>query len=389
MFELCNRRGHRSSELRPIPRCGFHILTVAVLAMFGLLAWALGVNAQETETVQGCSSLNVRALMLNDGWVLMRDDGKILTAETYCGGDEVSDDLFLFYLCGAKGWTYLAADGAEVLTIRSRLSAGAFSEGLAAVEKKVNQWGYMDRAGNLVIPARFVFAEPFSEGLAAVYLHKHWQYIDRSGKTVLTPRMAGKRLDFVSEFKHGATLVGFVGRHRAVTYRGLMDHSGQWIVKPTPNLEGELDNGMALLYSGDKVGFVDSAGHATIPPEFSGVSLLPFQEGLAAVYIEKDGELRAGFINLDGKWAIPARFEGALHFCGGLAPVKMAGSWGYIDRSGKTVIDPKFEDAQSFNAGTAVVLEREPDGNLHRKVIDRGGRVLYRSPSNTEIIRLD
>lgn len=383
------RRPRKSISLLTAPRRQLHHRYALFLAVLSLVQWPVTVSAQETEAVHGCSYVNVGAVSLDGGWALMRDDGKILTTEAYCSGGEASDGLFLFYRCGENGWAYLTADGTEVLlTQPGRLSAGPFSEGLAAVEKETNHWGYMDQAGNLVIAARFVFARPFNEGLAAVYLNKHWQYIDRTGRTVLRPKMLGKRTEFASEFKDGAALVGFA-RDEVVT-RGLIDHAGRWIVKPGPYLGGELENGMALFWSKDgKVGYVNRSGQLAISPKFSGASLLPFQEGIAAAYIKVNGQLKAGFIDKLGSWAIPPRFDGALHFCGGLAPVKFGDLWGYINQSGATAIGPRFEKAESFDAGTASVVERDSGGKLRSQIIDRTGRILYRSTGEWRTIQLD
>ncbi len=390
MVEMSKGRGPRKSvSLLAYPRRQPHPRYALFLAVLSLVSWPVTVSAQETEAVHGCSYLNVGAVSLDGGWALMRDDGKILTTEAYCSGGEASDGLFLFYRCGENGWAYLTADGTEVLrTQPGRLSAGPFSEGLAAVEKETNRWGYMDQAGNLVIAARFVFARPFNEGLAAVYLNKQWQYIDRTGRTVLRPKMLGKRTEFAFEFKDGAALVGFA-RHEVVT-RGLIDHTGRWIVKPGPHLGGELENGMALFWSKDgKIGYVDSSGQLAISPKFSGASLLPFQEGIAAAYIEVNGRLKAGFIDKLGNWAIPPRFDGALHFCGGLAPVKFGDLWGYINQSGATAIGPRFDKAESFDAGTASVVERDSEGKLRSEIIDRTGRILHRSTGEGQTIQLD
>ena len=66
------------------------------------------------------------------------------------------------------------------------------SEGLIAAQSATTKkWGYIDKTGKEVIP--FLYdnlknapgAEPFSDGLAAVYLHDKAAYIDKTGKTVI------------------------------------------------------------------------------------------------------------------------------------------------------------------------------------------------------------
>src|SRR5215831_13721765 len=46
------------------------------------------------------------------------------------------------------------------------------------------RFGYIDHAGKIVIPAQFVDAGIFDEGLAPVSIGKTWGYADHSGKLV-------------------------------------------------------------------------------------------------------------------------------------------------------------------------------------------------------------
>jgi hypothetical protein len=71
--------------------------------------------------------------------------------------------------------------------------AAEFSEGRAAV-KTGDQWGFIDKTGEMVIPPQFVVRfHPFfgyyrfSEGVAHVWVGKKWGYIDMAGKFVWGP----------------------------------------------------------------------------------------------------------------------------------------------------------------------------------------------------------
>lgn len=80
-----------------------------------------------------------------------------------------------------------------------------FSEGLAVVYKQDSTgkklFGYIDRAGKVVIPLQFTEAEPFSEGLAGVIVENNGQnynaYINHKGETVI------KNTRSISLFKNG------------------------------------------------------------------------------------------------------------------------------------------------------------------------------------------
>ena len=65
-----------------------------------------------------------------------------------------------------------------------------FAGGLAAV--RVGKGiGFIDRAGKLVIPARFMSAEDFSQGLAFACGKSGCGYIDRAGRGAFGPGFLG------------------------------------------------------------------------------------------------------------------------------------------------------------------------------------------------------
>ena len=81
--------------------------------------------------------------------------------------------------------------GAYVFPLRY-FSLLELSEGLIAAQSATTKkWGFIDKTGKVVIP--FLYdnlknapgAEPFSDGLAVVYLHDKAGYIDKTGKTVI------------------------------------------------------------------------------------------------------------------------------------------------------------------------------------------------------------
>jgi hypothetical protein len=71
-------------------------------------------------------------------------------------------------------WGYIDKAGEIVIQARFR-GVGYFSEGLAPVLPGYSPWGslwgYIDKAGKFVIEPQFSDAESFSEGLAAVALN--------------------------------------------------------------------------------------------------------------------------------------------------------------------------------------------------------------------------
>lgn len=67
--------------------------------------------------------------------------------------------------------------------------------------------------------------------------------------------------------------------------------------------------------------------------------------------IEKDGEIKWGYIDLAGKIAIPPSFDDARPFMEGLGVVRVGGLWGAIDANGTMVIQPIYPELASSSDG--------------------------------------
>lgn len=158
--------------------------------------------------------------------------------------------------------------------------------------------GYADRAGNVLITARYDFACSFHEGLAVV----------QQGKL-----------------------------------HGVIDPKGEWVIPPRFEDSGYLfTEGMLAVKLGGKWGFIDRTGKMVIEPRFDGLRF--FSEGLAAFnvggrYGAWRGEIkihggRWGFIDRTGRVVIEPRFLEAWYFRDGLADVKTEDGRTQIRRDG-------------------------------------------------------
>jgi hypothetical protein len=137
-------------------------------------------------------------------------------------------------------WGYIDERGRVLVELRYAVLRD-YSEGLAAaavldaerperpgvgrLERRNLKWGYVDRAGREVIPAKFISAGDFAEGLAAVNPggvggegggslcgpRGDYGYIDRTGAFVIKPQFT-----HASKFQNGRARVS-VGR---ITYAG-------------------------------------------------------------------------------------------------------------------------------------------------------------------------
>ena len=99
--------------------------------------------------------------------------------------------------------------------------SGTFSEGLARW-KMGNRYGYINKKGEVVIPARFNYTDHFSEGLAWSEINNKVGFIDKNGKIVIKPLFS-----HADNFKNGLARVIIENKV------GYIDKTGKYIWKPT------------------------------------------------------------------------------------------------------------------------------------------------------------
>lgn len=129
------------------------------------------------------------------------------------------------------GWHYIDAAGKLAIAKPHIVDNApeAFQEGLARYFDEKDRVGYFDESGQIVIRARYDYAEPFSDGLAGfcqdcrrVMYGEHWNmkggrwgYIDRKGTPVIFQRYEAAR-----PFKDGLAGVLLGGRWITIDRKG-------------------------------------------------------------------------------------------------------------------------------------------------------------------------
>jgi hypothetical protein len=292
-------------------------------------------------------------------WGYVDQTGKIVIEPKFPWAEEFHEGLAHVQVTGTVlgydgRWGYIDKGGQVVIepTYKRMLSdsdgvESVFSEGLAMVEGDETSIppknGFIDKTGKLVIPTRFTYAYPFSEGLAAVTESESgdsgWGYIDKTGNWVIP-----QQFDWATPFKSG---MAAINRKKNCGY---IDSSGKYQIHvPGPSGQhdcssvwGEFNDGLARNLFDTKYGFIDQSGKQTIPPKFDLTD--GFSEGLAAVRIGKEW----GYIDTTGKLVIQLKDISQAHpFHNGLAEVVTRdGEWGYIDKTGKYVWKPTLQGHQ-------------------------------------------
>lgn len=132
----------------------------------------------------GCFSEEVVAFNSGHGWGYMDRQGKIVIPNRFEFANEFSEGLAAVKVNGECA--YINKTGKTVIPPFPCELAGEFKEGLAKLEIKPLSWGYMDKTGKFPIPPQFTNAEDFSEGLAHVEVGYKHEFIDQSGRMVLS-----------------------------------------------------------------------------------------------------------------------------------------------------------------------------------------------------------
>ena len=142
------------------------------------------------------------------------------------------------------------------------MAGAGFSEGLSVVAYPHGKFGYINTEGGILIPMQFEFAQPFSEGLAAVRVDSKWGYIDKTGKFVIEPQFLG-----AGPFSEGLAAVGndFLRATRPregepTAASGFIDKQGKMVFSLPFDTATRFVNGISQVRVDDKLGYIDKTG---------------------------------------------------------------------------------------------------------------------------------
>ncbi|MCU0435504.1 MAG: WG repeat-containing protein [Bacteroidia bacterium] len=301
---------------------------------------------------------------------------------------------------------YIAKNGALVIPLQY-LEAGRFENGSAVVIDSLDQYHLIDHTGKTITRRAYDFIGPFSEGLARVSRNECTGFIDITGNELIECRPAefGNFSQGLAWMRDSTGRWGFINRKgetvippvydRAESFApdlpvrvrlnnrwGLINAQGQLLQPCIYTYIGPWSEGLALVVSDGKFGYLNAAGKIAVPINYlydrEQLGDNPFRNNSARVLLEK----KAGLIDSTGKLVLPRDFDDIKPFQEGFAPVSKKGKWGYADRLQKLRIPYTFEEAWPFVNGVAFV---RVNGNM--ALIDTKGNYVV-PPVLGEAVRL-
>lgn len=263
-------------------------------------------------------------------WGYIDRTGKIAIPPQFQGAAEFSEGLGRFLV-----WDRIQCGG----QMYNRENAPSAAFGLhdvtalmADCTRDYDQYGYVNKSGQVVVKPRFSMAKDFSEGLALVRVGSSttskYGFIDKTGAVVIPPQF-----DHALSFSEGfaAVLIGVQGGAGKGEW-GFIDRTGKFAIRPQFWLAFSFSEGLARAWKSPVAGgFIDRAGRFAFPPQYG--TLGDFSEGLATA---RSGDQPAVYIDRQGSPVLRLK-AGEWGFSDGLTIAGQHGMRVYVDRTGKTI----------------------------------------------------
>lgn len=201
--------------------------------------------------------------------------------------------------------------------------------------------GYINRKGEVAIPAEYDSLFSAEEGLFVGRKNGKYSIVDKTGIEVMT-------LDYdeVNSFSEGLAPVKRDGKF------GYIDEGGKEVVPPKYDEVNDFTEGLALVKRDGKYGYIDKTGKEVVPLKYD--SAYKFSDGLAEV--KADG--KEIFIDKTGKEVFSSSYDSVGYFSKNFAIVTRGRKYGVIDKTGKEIVPPEYDYVSIFSE-EAVAVQKD------------------------------
>lgn len=272
------------------------------------------------EEINDCSDGLVRVGNGSLQGFVSKDDGEEVISCKYTSANDFKDGISAVSENEFDTIKCIDTNGNTLFETSKYGGIGDFSDGLAfVVDKASENWGYINKTGQEVIPCIYKGAIDFSEGLAAVNVGDGWIYIDQTGNTVIDTKY-----ESAYEFNNGIAAVQCLG---------------------------SFENGNGYISD-----YINHKGESIVPDGYMASISGSFEYGLAPV--EKDtNNLREKdfrYIDSKGKFVLGS-YEDAQSFNGGIARITEQGTKKYIDTDGNVLYTVNLYEGSRSNDGDLII----------------------------------
>lgn len=281
-----------------------------------------------------------------DKWGLANTE-KVLVRPKYSFLELSHDEVFRVEV--KNKWGFINREGVEVLKpVYDSLST--FEDGVAEI--KINgEKGWIDRDFNLLGGRTFEETREFGQnGLAPVKADGLWGFINKAGQMVVEPQF-----DELGEFSDGTALASVAG------HWGSIDSEGNWLIEPEFDELLDFADGMAAArifvpkLRSARWGYINRDGQWVIKPTFE--KARSFTYGTADV----KSDSKWGRIDAEGNWVIEPRFDDIERWSEELSRAEHEGHQGVIDDAGKWLLQPEYDE---FKLGKDDMIWLWRDGKM-------------------------
>lgn len=268
-------------------------------------------------------------------------------------------------------WGFARRDGSWWVEPVFPQAPSAFCQGLAcALDPNGRGLGYLDERGAWAIEPQFLSAGSFSEGLAAAKdASGLFGYVDASGEWAIEPTFADARAFHEGLAAVSAPVLNENGDVERYAW-GYARQDGSWAIEPAYYGCTSFSDGLAVAATGAHSWQLVDKGGNVLAGELPGVKPQGFSAGLCAL-ADPVTELW-GYADTEGTLVIEQQFSSCrsfidVEYSGKFAPAKdrSTGLWGIIDSAGAWVKGgtPRFVEMGAF---TERVTSSEKDDGLPR-----------------------
>lgn len=294
----------------------------------------------------------------------------------------------------SEGYAVLNSNNGNVVVndtgkvvLKTSYNLGEYGDGLVIFSQNTGKkklYGYMNLSGKIIIPAKYTYASPFSNGQGKVELaNGSYSIIDKKGRIISSN----------VEFNSGNFSEGYAAYYdkNAGKY-GYKDLKGAIAISPNFSEASAFENGYAIVTvpTGEfdwKSGLIDKKGNYILKPVYSGIS--PLGHGLYAVSSSKNAYsgihdyVPKAIINVKGQLLTDYIYYKINRFQGDYAVASDNTTTFFIDQKGSIVKTlPRLNGIGTMTV-TGNIIKAELDGGL--MYLKKNGNIIWQKDETISV----